>query len=440
MGIYHPSLSDKGGEGVAQLPNRESFRKTLESALSSNLAADDAEHITQALEPLLQRLPTIRSPAATGRTTRARTLCRRSRRENRHGSRRIDRSTRSEGSRSARLAPSSDGTGSARSSFSSASAPLSTTAGLRFIPKSSRTAYGKARRTIKTVTQFPRIDRARDALRTITVNGMHPARPRQCPGSGAVVAGEVPPRNENNSSSRSLRDDIRQRASLKTAKEATVAAAPGIPEKERCSPEACDGGFDGGKAATLLRLARSRDPAGIKADFQQFWSWKTSAHQPERNAAMTASSAGGRGGQDTRFQHNDRHVSTAASVGATRSTAKRAAGGDGGGTLSKLETLARMKDVYMAKATVDNSANGQYHDGEGTQEGGGEGGGQTRVGFSSPEDPVVVVPDLELTESRIRLVDKYFGGGGGRQWKLCQDEVRVSYSLILRRISHDKPL
>lgn len=429
VGIYHPSLSDKGGEEVAELPDRESFRKTLESALSSNLAVDDVEHITQALEPLLQRLPAIRrSLTVTERKAKAATHCQRNRRENRPRSRRFDVGPRSEGAQSARRVSSSDGTGSARSSFSSASAPINTTSGWRVISKHSHTTYGKNKRTIPSVPQLPRIGHGRDALINITVNGIRPARQSQRSESSSIIA-EVQLGNENNSSPR-LRHDSTRRCDSLAAKKATVPIATGITEKGCCSPEPLDGGFDGGKAATMLRLARSRDPAGIKADFRQFWSWKTTAHQPKRNEAITASSSGESGGQDTHSQYHDSPMSSAAAaaVGGQQSTAKRAARGGGGEALSKLETLARMKYVYMAKDTVYNGANGQYQSEEVAQGGEEKAGGHPSTCFSLPEEPVVAVPDLELTESRMRLVDKYFGGGGGRRWKFCQDEVRGSFA------------
>ncbi|CAM9348023.1 unnamed protein product, partial [Sphacelaria rigidula] len=53
---------------------------------------------------------------------------------------------------------------------------------------------------------------------------------------------------------------------------------------------------------------------------------------------------------------------------------------------------------------------------------GGDGGGEkehkrnSSAGSSPPDgERLVAVPDLELTESRIRLIDKYFGGGDRRR-------------------------
>ena len=48
-------------------------------------------------------------------------------------------------------------------------------------------------------------------------------------------------------------------------------------------------------------------------------------------------------------------------------------------------------------------------------------------------EQAVVVPDLELTESRIRLVDKYFGGSGGaerrrRRRPVCEEVCQTHTS------------
>lgn len=256
-----------------------------------------------------------------------------------------------------------------------------------------------------------------------------------------------------------------------------------------------EGGFDSGRAATVLRMARNRDPAGIKADFQQFWTWKTRGDtmidNRARRGAGAAAASGGKARDGVKRRNGD-----GGGVGGAKG------GGRGGAgcaaTLSRLEVLERMKNVYMAKCAAGDDAPstpkhpvggddhgvanafphnrtpaqrllshdvgeaskhapsaGDYRsagaspqlyledNGEskapasaGIFEAGygcatedaqlGEYRGQASAGdpdSALPEEPIVVVPDLELTESRIRQVDKYFGGG--RRPHLV--EVRVHY-------------
>ncbi|CAN0314687.1 unnamed protein product, partial [Ectocarpus sp. 13 AM-2016] len=192
-------------------------------------------------------------------------------------------------------------------------------------------------------------------------------------------------------------------------------------------------------------IARRRDPAGLKADFGQFWRWK-------RRAAATSTST------DTskRCPSATERRSTAGAVAA-----------------SKLEILERMKTVYMAKEDTGSGCssaakaadpptenNAQEGPSRSPRPPGGVpritalGNRANNVGFSGsarsklpdstgdemdisrqedqrdddvaktfPDDSgstfdhgeaAVNIPELELTESRIRQVEKYFGGGCGR--------------------------
>ncbi|CAM9983475.1 unnamed protein product [Ectocarpus sp. 4 AP-2014] len=192
-------------------------------------------------------------------------------------------------------------------------------------------------------------------------------------------------------------------------------------------------------------MATRRDPAGLKADFEQFWRWK-------RRAAATS-------------------TSTDTSIRCPSATERR--GSAGAAAASKLETLERMKTVYMAKEDNGNGCSpaakaADPPTGNNTQEGpsrsprppGGARGitplgnrannvvfsGSARsklpdgtgdeMDISRQEDErdydvektfaddtgsnfdhgeaAVNIPELELTESRIRQVEKYFGGGCGR--------------------------
>ncbi|CAM9267762.1 unnamed protein product [Ectocarpus sp. 6 AP-2014] len=192
-------------------------------------------------------------------------------------------------------------------------------------------------------------------------------------------------------------------------------------------------------------MARRRDPAGLKADFEQFWRWK-------RRAAATPTST-----------NTSKHCPPATE---RRSSAGAAAA-------SKLETLERMKTVYMTKedtgsgcSPVANAAdpptesNAQKEPSRSPWPPGGAPGitplgnrannvvfsGSVRsklprgtgdeMDITRQEDrgdydvtktfaddtgstfdhgeAAVNIPDLELTESRIRQVEKYFGGGSGR--------------------------
>ncbi|CAM9234395.1 unnamed protein product, partial [Ectocarpus sp. 12 AP-2014] len=190
-------------------------------------------------------------------------------------------------------------------------------------------------------------------------------------------------------------------------------------------------------------IARRRDPAGLKADFGQFWRWK-------RRAAATSTST------DTSKR--------CPSATERRSTAGAAAA-------SKLETLERMKTVYMAKedtgsgcssaakaadpptennaqegpsrsprppggargiTPLGNRANNVVFSGSAHSKLPDGTGDEMDISRQEDQDYDVVktfadtgstfdhgeadvnIPELELTESRIRQVEKYFGGGCGR--------------------------
>ncbi|CAN0546597.1 unnamed protein product, partial [Ectocarpus sp. 12 AP-2014] len=192
-------------------------------------------------------------------------------------------------------------------------------------------------------------------------------------------------------------------------------------------------------------MARRRDPAGLRADFEQFWRWK-------RRAAATS-------------------TSTDTSKRCPSATERR--GSAGAAAASKLETLERMKTVYMAKEDNGNGCspavkaadpptenNAQEGPSRSPRPPGGAPGvtplgnrannvvfsGSARsklpdgtgdeMDISRQEDQrdydeektfaddtgstfdhgeaAVNIPELELTESRIRQVEKYFGGGCGR--------------------------
>lgn len=488
-GIYHPSLPNKGGEGVGSLPDRESFRRTLESTLSSNLAADDAENISQALEPLLQRLPTIHAAPRAGERTTMVTSARRNFRKSRCNARCFDKSLRSEGTRSARLASSSDGTRSERSAFSVASAPTKATT-LRFISTKSSCGGACARRR-KVIATMPRLARAENARATHAANGSCPVPSRKRRGSSRVNDEDSSSGNNTSIRYSHRQEKYRPQTGGREFCDGITRSDPLSPSAELGSSKADHGGFNSGKAATLLRLARSRDPAGIKADFQQFWRWNSSGGdntKPKEHTRMRLSGEG----KPSAPEKNE------------GTTSQRAAKFGGGRTLSTLETLARMKNLYMAReverfaddsqgdaagvssltSPTTTSPHGNHdgthmfipkrscHDGcergfpedsaydkdiasaisgsddqfscrlrerkQNPSDGGNMSDGNTsrrgsgeaeeveryrirgrREGRSGagadddacfPEEPVLVVPDLELTESRIRLVDKYFGG------------------------------
>ncbi|CAM9737571.1 unnamed protein product, partial [Hapterophycus canaliculatus] len=211
-------------------------------------------------------------------------------------------------------------------------------------------------------------------------------------------------------------------------------------------------------------VARRRDPAGLKADFEQFWTWKkrpTTKHPSIKHGRIGTPLAPPAANGIARHPVKNGSFFTAAAGGNSSS----------GVALSKLEVLTRMKAVYMAKgntcgecaqaATTAGSPNPPRPQGrpsleshppddtsnvselvdrtrfetpEGTGEtmdsmkqrsrcSGGEsfrsceslaGRGPDDFGTRlAEEDAMVNVPDLELTDTRMKLVEKYFRGGGG---------------------------
>lgn len=511
-GIYHPSLSEKGGMEVAGLPDRESFRRTLESALSSNLAADDAENISLALEPLMQRLPTIlpavpskrrqagsssssSTPFSKGRLAPPFTRQQKRKTLNRRcagGPSGRARVRSDSGTRSV-AEPASDGTRSTRSGFSASSAPLNTAAGMeerenryfRSVGGSSRGGIGVG---------------GRHLLRGTTSRGSRSATPQLLPdivdtsrrrrhmhgwdtscsgdshrvinsraGSFGCAFSSSVANETHHGGDRDTTGGRDDRPLAPAPEPASESRDDGRHEKDS-APE--KGGYNAGAAATILRVARRRDPAGLKADFEQFWSWKRKA---KTVPVVTGDGPGPPpvAATSTSLSSTQRHVRIGAISPAE----------------SKLQALARMKNVYMAKGDGDGEMDTPKKTTEGSstarkgegrpplephppdrvpevsrhgsvmgsaappagstsdrllatfprsaddradvflphnREAGGArwsgcDGGMTKPparyhdsGYDEDKaNTAVVVPDLELTESRIRLVEKYFGGGGG---------------------------
>lgn len=487
-GIYHPSLSSKGGMEVSELPDRESFRRTLESALSSNLAADDAENISQALEPLMQRLPSIhpavraskrkprgRTSASTGRS--AQLPCRQHKRkalDRRYGggpSRYIH--TRSDAGTRPAAEPTSDGTRSTRSGFSAASAPLDTAAGqeepgaryLRLHGDGRSGGFGLGGQ----YRQGRPDGRSRTSHLPLIIDTRR--RRRNTHGSDTTYSGHTHGTNITPRSFQSASTSIElnktceipeeDNSSCGTTNRPSTTAPPhladGVSRYDHYDKDVVSekGGYDGGAAATILRMARRRDPVGLKADFEQFWTWKRRTPTP---------------------------TTTTGKKGAPSATKSNIFSGKtkGGGRRnvsppSKLEALERMKAVYMAKeidgcayipaatttdppggrnpTTVpsteprrpDNTVRAPHCEiaektypptetsrGTHTKLFGntdGETGAAVQPNREAAAKPgahdsgfgldefeggdTVDVPDLELTESRIRQVEKYFGSSGG---------------------------
>lgn len=448
------------------IPDRDSFRRVLETALSSNLAADDAEQISQALEPLMQRLPTIhvRQPRHNTNDRRSRqheggiatSTLRRCHRQQKRRDRRDRYCTRGRkivhtrsdvgtGKRSAGVSPRShDGSRSTRSGFSAASAPTAASAAMAgspgVIPCGAHAGHHRSRRAPTTLQLLPLIVDRRHRATATSINNSSGTPDYSCGRQRPEVPGA---RYTGDTTNRTVGDN----------------AASNV----HCD---VDGGYDGSRAASVLRVARRRDPAGLKADFQQFWTWKSagqsSPNKQRQGATTTATSSamseagiGGRQG-DGATAKNKRKPSDASALARAR-----------------LETLARMKSVYLAKdnnvtststddavsttpgeetlgatthaavprrgaaaaasleavppigapvpngsaAVVDHpftvSDNKLAGDLDGIRDCGAE--GPTVPLLPDVGEPSVVVPDLELTESRIRQVEKYFGAGGQRQ-------------------------
>ena len=534
---------------MAGLPNRESFRRTLESALSSNLAADDAENISQALEPLLQRLPTIRTPhrqrrrispataaaaaavavagAGAGvtlrrsqqrKTTRHRTSLNRQ-----HGCLRFRHTCSDSGTRSARRWSTVDGTLSTRSAFSVASAPVNNAAAggaagrpgehnnrLLYLKRCDGHTIGHRRGvgvTGRGVPQLPLILDTRRRSTSVSRNRSLPppavvvGPPCAHRGNTAerVIDGGDPSEGNNGRASRDeeeAQSDDNINAEGIRAGDGAVQTTAGAIQGCLGDAAAASGGYDRGRAASILRAARRRDPARLKADFQQFWTWN------KRPSARP-------GEEDRHCGMEARRTRDFTGTGGDVNISRRTSGRDSGSSpsSSRLEMLARMKAVYMAR--IDSALNGSPGDtlgiaddaifpdklpGDLTNDENGVGfpvgpfqappaeaarfrRGETHTTVEPQRDPpprdratsvarreatpappytiklddtgddlgrsgsergasinenifdpinsavppsvesehAVVVPDLELTESRIRQVDKYFGGSGGAE-------------------------
>lgn len=491
-GIYHPSMSNKGGMEVAELPDRESFRKTLESALSSNLAADDAENISQALEPLMQRLPCIhpavpdsrRRPGGRTSVSASRSAplpCREQKRKaltRRCGggpSRYIY--TRSDVGAQPAVEPTSDGTRSTRSGFSTASAPLYTAAGLEESGARSSGLHGGSKSGGFGFGGQYRQGRPGGSRRTSHLPLIIDTRRRRRATHGSddtAYSGNNHRINNNLRSSRGAPTPIEHNETCGGADKDNSSCGTNNMPFTSAPTHVTEGvghydegvarerrGYDGGAAATILRMARKRDPVGLKADFEQFWTWKRKAPTPTSTSGKKGTPAA-----------TKRNVSN-----------KREAGGGGrsDAATSKLEALERMKTLYTAKETdscipaaltadpprernptalpsseprrsdevvpraphcevaqINHSSSTEFGDGthlklsgntnhetssmaQQNREGSGSdeaiaksGAHDGSSGFDENEGGAPVdVPDLELTESRIRQVEKYFGGSGG---------------------------
>lgn len=478
-GIDHLSLPDKGGMEVAGLPDRESFRRTLELALSSNLAADDAENISQALEPLMQRLPTLHATAAATVNRRRQTggmplstrnsrqqRCHRQKRKGadhrnwalnkRCGGRRTGSSsglhTHSDvGPQSGRLST-SDGTRSTLSGFSTASAPLNTAAALeerraRSMGVLAETGLGQQHQRDRPgeksrMPQLPLIVDTRRRQQWHPQNSRQGCSNRNHRGNSTGLSRQGTPTSANEHSKPCRDGNGGGDPSRSRPPTGFGPAVDGNSEEEMV---ASAGGYNGGATAAILRMARRRDPAGLKANFEQFWRWK-------RRATVTS-------------------TSTNTSKRCPSATERRSSAG--AAAASKLETLERMKTVYMAKedtgsgcspaanaADPPTESNAQEGPSRSPRPPGGApgitplgnrannvvfsgsvrsklpGGTGDEMDITRQEDrgdydvtktfaddtgstfdhgeAAVNIPDLELTESRIRQVEKYFGGGSGR--------------------------
>lgn len=491
---YHPTVIDKGGPEIKPYPDREIFRKTLESVLSSNLPADDVESISQALEPLMQRLPTIDNAAQKdlNRIRRRRkdhiVQIETERRRLGGGDHvRSDAGTRSnpEGAASGVSAASAPPT------FSSATTkqgrrqngrvPSDTTACYReVVHKYGWVGEGsvpseRAQRSTN-VPYLPVLVKARYTPHTLLRASPSCNGGRFSPHKSKGI--DIPERG----------DGMRQ---LSRGHHAKSTIAPTRFENPTSSPDEDEnagvkvgGGYDSGKATTLLRMTRQLGPGRMEADFKRFWPWvrkatvkshdaASSSNKDTRALALSSSHAAAvartrpqhRGG-DKRFGGNGRRQAAGRENPVnTRKISNARAIPE---ARLKVKTLEKMKEIYLAK-DVSKLHNGRTYDAgaspskdtipiktNGIDPDRDETGGisteissrkmQTNgvdgtVRFSTSDDhrgqmlsppngrdlrlskphcndtssglddPHVTVPDLELTESRIRLVEKYFEGG-----------------------------
>ncbi|CAM9347947.1 unnamed protein product, partial [Sphacelaria rigidula] len=167
---------------------------------------------------------------------------------------------------------------------------------------SSSSCNRKNRRKIPTVPQLPYIDHhACDALRVIAVNGTSSASSRECRDSATGAATKMERAGDRNPQSQENDDGRHPCASCNTNARGTHVTASVLPLQKppHASERFLGGGYDGCKAAALVRLAKNRDPAGIKADFQQFWSWRTNSDQwPKRRTPTVTVPTGDWGNEE----------------------------------------------------------------------------------------------------------------------------------------------
>lgn len=249
------------------------------------------------------------------------------------------------------------------------------------------------------------------------------------------------------------------------------------------------GGYDGGAAATILRIARRRDPVNLKADFEQFWTWKRKAPTPtvpnrtkgtppatERNASKKTREAGGGQRSDaatTKLEALERmkmvymakeigdggaapaDTTRADSPGEWKSTtipsakprlsesAARPPPCEGAQTTPSPPEFSGGASLNLSRNTAGETESvvqqnrGEGEEGSGSDKAmakpGAHGSGSSFDEFQS--GGAVAVPDLELTESRIRQVEKYFGGSGGARervglWRRRPPEVSGCCGLV----------
>lgn len=504
---YHPSLVDKGGAEIRAYPDRENFRRTLESVLSSNLPADDVESISQALEPLMQRLPTIGNAAQKDLKIRPEmaSLNRTRRRRNDHSGRigtegrRLSGAGHARSDAGTRSNPEGAGSGvsaaSAPPTYSSATIKQKGAQNGRVITDTTTCCREVARRDGWVGEGTVPSERAQRSTNVpylpIIVNARYTSNTpmRAAP---SCNGGRYGPHESKGVDIRERGEAMRQLSRGHQVK-STIARTrfedpiPSPDEDENAGAKV-DGGYDSGKATMLLRMARKRGPGRMEADFQRFWTWEKNAAAKPHDAAFssnkdtraTASSLSHAAaversraqhrGDGKRFWGNGRKRQAAGReypVNARKNANARAIAE----ARLKVETLEKMKEIYLAK-DASKLRNNRTYDGDAppsndaipikyNEIGKCDGpdrdetdGISTEISsrktqtnrvdgtarFSTSDDhrdqalsppngrdlrfndphnsarsglhgPNVAVPDLELTETRIRLVEKYFDGG-----------------------------
>lgn len=492
---YHPSVIDNGGPEIKAYPDREIFRRTLESVLSSNLPADDVESISQALEPLMQRLPTIGN-AAQKDLNRAR------RRRKDHIVRIGTERRRLGGGDHVRSdAGTRSNPGGAASGVSAASAPPT------YSSATTKQGGGQNSRVLSDTAACYREVLHRDGwVGGGSVPSERAQRSTNVPHLPILVKARYTPNirlraapscnddrfspHESKGLDNRERGDAMQQLSRGHHAKSTIARTrfenpTSSPGGDKHAGVKVGGGYESGKATTLLRMARKHGPARMEADFQRFWPWVRNATVKPHDAAssinkdtraMASSSSHAaavvrtrpqhRGG-DKRFGGNGRKRQTAGREYPLNTRKNSNARAIAEARL-KVETLEKMKEIYLAKDgselhndhtydadaspskdTIPIKYNGIGPDRDET------GGISTEISsqkvetngmdgtarFSTSDDhcgqvlsphngrdlrcnephyndassgldgPNITVPELELTESRIRLVEKYFEDG-----------------------------